>query len=193
MANLTEEVLTTARMADWAESFHPMKVHVQVRFGQWEALKAAELPVNTDLYCFTTALTLYGKALAHAATGEVPTAEEYRTRFGQLARRWHAATRLQRSALGRCHNPTHAHSRSHTHTHAAPTPPTPPVFPCSLGSFLLLLDGMCVGGGAPLRSVGWLGMRCAASCGYLRFNCLVPLSACVLCACCVCAATQRRR
>jgi tetratricopeptide (TPR) repeat protein len=76
-ATLTEELLTVEvpPMADWLESFVPMKLHVLIRFGKWREIIAEKLPANSKLYCVTTALTHYAKAVAHAASGDVPAAE----------------------------------------------------------------------------------------------------------------------
>ncbi|OJJ42904.1 hypothetical protein ASPZODRAFT_19884 [Penicilliopsis zonata CBS 506.65] len=57
-------------MADWLEVFCGMRVHVLVRFGEWEELLAYPVPSDTTLYSVTTALIHYGKGVAHAARGE---------------------------------------------------------------------------------------------------------------------------
>lgn len=76
-ATLTEELLTieTPPMADWLEGFVPMKMHVLIRFGKWREIIAENLPVNQDLYCVTTAMIRYAKAVAQAASGDVAAAE----------------------------------------------------------------------------------------------------------------------
>jgi tetratricopeptide (TPR) repeat protein len=81
--SLPEELLRVAvpPMADWLESFVPMRIHVLVRFGLWDEILAQPLPSDPDLYCVTTALTHYGKAVAFAATGRVSDAERERERF----------------------------------------------------------------------------------------------------------------
>ncbi len=77
VATLPEDVLRVESppMADWLEGFVPMKQHVLIRFGLWDDIIAQELPANKDLYCVTTALIHYAKAVAHAASGDVPSAE----------------------------------------------------------------------------------------------------------------------
>jgi len=70
-----------AMMPEFAESFVPMKPHVLVRFGHWDALKAQSLPEEPDLYRMSTALVHYGKSVAHSATGEVAEAEAERELF----------------------------------------------------------------------------------------------------------------
>jgi len=62
-------------MADWLESFVPMRLHVLVRFGIWDELIAAPLPDDPQLYSVTTALTHYAKGVALAATGQLAAAE----------------------------------------------------------------------------------------------------------------------
>lgn len=62
-------------MADWLEAFVPIKQHVYIRFGKWSEIKAQDLPKNQSLFCTTTAMIHYAKAVAHSATGEVAKAE----------------------------------------------------------------------------------------------------------------------
>jgi tetratricopeptide (TPR) repeat protein len=68
-------------MADWLESFVPMRLHVLVRFGLWEKIIAEPLPTDRGLYSVTTALTHYTKGLAHAASSHVEEAERERENF----------------------------------------------------------------------------------------------------------------
>ena len=77
VATLPEELLRVASppMADWLEGFLPMKMHVLIRFGRWSDILATELPENPELYCVTTAMIHYAKAVAHASTGNVQSAE----------------------------------------------------------------------------------------------------------------------
>ena len=76
-ATLPEELLTLTSppMADWLEGFVSMKQHVLIRFGKWNAIGAEELPENRNLFCVTTAMMRYAKAIAHAVTGDVDAAE----------------------------------------------------------------------------------------------------------------------
>lgn len=76
-AMLTPELLRVESppMADWLEAFVPIKQHVMIRFGKWQAIKDQPLPKDRVLYCTTTAMIHYAKAVAHAATGEVEKAE----------------------------------------------------------------------------------------------------------------------
>ena len=68
-------------MADWLESFYPMRLHVLVRFGMWDELIAQPLPADPDLYCVTTALTHYARGVAYAASTRVAEAEAERERL----------------------------------------------------------------------------------------------------------------
>jgi tetratricopeptide (TPR) repeat protein len=68
-------------MADWLEGFVPMKMHVLVRFGRWQEIIDEPLPRDPKLFCVTTALKEYAKAVARAALGDVAAAEEHRERF----------------------------------------------------------------------------------------------------------------
>lgn len=74
-------------MADWLEGFIAMKLHVLVRFGKWAEIIAEPLPENPELYCVTTAMTHYAKAVAHAASRNVAAAEEERARFQEALAR----------------------------------------------------------------------------------------------------------
>ena len=68
-------------MADWLEGFVPMKLHVLIRFGRWSDIIATALPTDRELFCVTTAMIHYAKAVAHAASGNVPAAEEEARQF----------------------------------------------------------------------------------------------------------------
>ena len=74
-------------MADWLEGFVPMKMHALIRFGRWPDIIAAPLPGDRDLYCVTSAMMLYAKGVACAATGQIGGALEYREQFAAAARR----------------------------------------------------------------------------------------------------------
>ncbi|KAK8115508.1 hypothetical protein PG984_012010 [Apiospora sp. TS-2023a] len=68
-------------MADWLEGFFAMRVHALVRFGRWDDLIALPLPQDRDLFCTTTAMTHYAKAVALAAKSRLPEAEAERALF----------------------------------------------------------------------------------------------------------------
>ncbi len=88
-ASLPEELLRVEvpPMADWLESFVPMRLHVLVRFGLWEDILAEPLPADSELYCVTTALTHYAKAVALAASSQVVEAARERERFAAAVSR----------------------------------------------------------------------------------------------------------
>ncbi|KAI0469649.1 hypothetical protein GGR56DRAFT_675122 [Xylariaceae sp. FL0804] len=88
-ATVSEAILRvqTPALADWMEFFRAVRVHVYIRFGMWEALKQlAPLP-DGDLYCVTNAMRAYGRAIAHAATGELDAAERERQAYEAAKRR----------------------------------------------------------------------------------------------------------
>jgi tetratricopeptide (TPR) repeat protein len=88
-ASLPEELLRVEvpPMADWLESFVPMRLHTLVRFGRWEELTAEPLPADPELYCVTTALTHYARGVALAASSRVSEAERERERFADAVAR----------------------------------------------------------------------------------------------------------
>ena len=53
-------------MADFLEAFVPMRMHVYVRFGKWQEIADEPLPEDQTLYCVTTAIVHYAKAIAYA-------------------------------------------------------------------------------------------------------------------------------
>jgi tetratricopeptide (TPR) repeat protein len=73
-------------MADWLESFVPMRMHALVRFGLWEEILAEPLPGDRELYSVTTALIHYAKGVAHAARGRIEEAERARKDFRSAVR-----------------------------------------------------------------------------------------------------------
>jgi hypothetical protein len=89
IANLPEELLCieSPPMADWLEGFMPMKMHVLIRFGRWIDAIGTEMPKDQKLFCTTTAVIHYAKAVALAAMGSVAKAEEEAKRFEDAAAR----------------------------------------------------------------------------------------------------------
>jgi tetratricopeptide (TPR) repeat protein len=77
-ASISEELLRVESppMADWLEAFVSIKLHVFIRFGKWPEIIAAPLPADQKLYCVTTAMLHYAKAVAYAASFNVPSAEK---------------------------------------------------------------------------------------------------------------------
>ena len=88
-ATLSPEVLRieVPPMADWAEAFVPMRQHVLIRFGLWQQLINDPLPDDPVLYANTTTLMHYAKGVAHAATGDVESADRERELFAQAYER----------------------------------------------------------------------------------------------------------
>ncbi|MGI9288100.1 MAG: hypothetical protein ACR2P1_22135 [Pseudomonadales bacterium] len=74
-------------MADWLEGFISMKQHVYIRFGKWQEIIDQSLPENQGLYCVTTAMMHYSKAVALAASGNVPGAERQAELFDEAMER----------------------------------------------------------------------------------------------------------
>lgn len=69
------------KMADWFEAFVPMKQHVLIRFGMWQAILVQPLPEDAELYSVTTALMRYARTVALANTGRIAEADAERERF----------------------------------------------------------------------------------------------------------------
>ena len=68
-------------IADWLEGFVPVKQHVLIRFGKWQEILDQALPEDSELYCVTTAMMHYAKAVAYASTERVAEAEQERDAF----------------------------------------------------------------------------------------------------------------
>jgi tetratricopeptide (TPR) repeat protein len=83
IATTPEELLRlpSPPMADFIESYIPMKQHVYIRFGKWQEIIAQDLPEDDELYCVTAASMRYAKGVAHAALGQVSDAERERALF----------------------------------------------------------------------------------------------------------------
>ncbi|KAH7153648.1 hypothetical protein EDB81DRAFT_932315 [Dactylonectria macrodidyma] len=82
-ATITERLLRieTPALADWMEFFKAVRIHVYIRFGMWDELKTLRPLEDKQLYCVTNVMRHYGKAIAHAATGEVEEADKERELF----------------------------------------------------------------------------------------------------------------
>jgi tetratricopeptide (TPR) repeat protein len=87
IATLPEELLRVKSppMADWLEAFIPADLHVLIRFGKWQAIIEKPLPKDQELYAFTTASQRYARAVAYAASGNVPAAEKEAAEFEKAA------------------------------------------------------------------------------------------------------------
>ena len=74
-------------MANFFESYVAVRLHVMIRFGKWHEIIAQALPADPELYCNTVAMTHYAKGVAHAALGDVPSAEAEQVLFRAAAKR----------------------------------------------------------------------------------------------------------
>lgn len=83
IATISADLLRVASppMADWLEGFVPMKMHALIRFGRWPDILAIELPEDRALFCVTTAMIHYAKAVAHGVLGQIAAAEAEAARF----------------------------------------------------------------------------------------------------------------
>lgn len=101
-AAIPEELLRveSPAMADWLEAFVPIKLHVLIRFGKWQEIIDEPLPADRKLYCVTTAMLHYAKAVAHAASFNVPAAEKEARLYDEaLARVPESRTLFNNSSL----------------------------------------------------------------------------------------------
>ncbi|MEX3011157.1 tetratricopeptide repeat protein [Hoeflea sp. TYP-13] len=77
--NLPESIVRP--LADWFESFVPMKQHVLIRFGLWDAILAQSMPEDQELFCVTTAMMHYARSVALSNTDQIGLAEAERDLF----------------------------------------------------------------------------------------------------------------
>ena len=72
-------------MADWLESYVSTKQHVLIRFGRWDDIITQQLPEDRDLFCVTTAMMRYARAVAYATRGDLPSAQNEAVLFDEAA------------------------------------------------------------------------------------------------------------
>ncbi|CAI4212780.1 unnamed protein product [Parascedosporium putredinis] len=86
---LPEELLRVESppMADWLESFVSVKQHVLVRFGRWHDIIGQALPSDGTLFCVTTAMIWYAKAVAHGVLGDLAEAKRCAAEFDNAVAR----------------------------------------------------------------------------------------------------------
>ena len=65
---------------DLFESFYGKKIHVMVRFGQWQDILDEPLPADAELYSYTTAAILQARVIAFANLGRLEEAQAERER-----------------------------------------------------------------------------------------------------------------
>lgn len=87
--SITDDLLRTKSppLADWMEYFKSVRLHVYIRFGLWDAIKAYELPHDQDLYCVTTAVAHYAKGIAWTVTNDLDKADEQKTLYHAARKR----------------------------------------------------------------------------------------------------------
>lgn len=80
---LTVKILSieSPPMADWTEGTLAVYPHVLVRFGKWDEVLSLELPTDRELFCATTAMTLYARGIAHSVLGHIEEAERAQSEF----------------------------------------------------------------------------------------------------------------
>lgn len=83
ISTLPEElmIIESPPMADWLEGFVSLKQHVYIRFGKWQEIIDQALPENQGLFCVTTTMLHYAKAVAFAVSGDVASAQQQRELF----------------------------------------------------------------------------------------------------------------
>jgi tetratricopeptide (TPR) repeat protein len=88
ISGLPKELLTiqSPPMADWLEGFISMKQHIYIRFGKWQEIKDQSLPNDPELFCVTTAMTHYAKAVAYAASDDVANGEMHAALFDEAVK-----------------------------------------------------------------------------------------------------------
>ncbi len=82
-SDIPEELLRipSPPFADFYESYLSVWVHVLIRFGKWNQIIDEPLPDDTALYANLTATLHYAKGVAHAALGDVESANDEREAF----------------------------------------------------------------------------------------------------------------
>ena len=70
-------------MADALEGYVSVKQHVLIRFGKWEEIIAQDLPQDQELYCVTTTMMRYARAVALASSGDLQGAENESVLFDE--------------------------------------------------------------------------------------------------------------
>lgn len=81
---LTMEVLGVKgrpQLATTMEGYYSMIMHVLVRFGRWQDIIDTEMPPCPELYCVSTPMHHYAKAVAYATLGRFEDADIERTKF----------------------------------------------------------------------------------------------------------------
>ncbi|MEH6631686.1 MAG: hypothetical protein V7776_12700 [Halopseudomonas aestusnigri] len=81
---LSKDVLSVKgrpQLAMTMEGYYSMKMHVLVRFGRWQDIIDTAMPDDPDLYCVSTAMHYYAKAIAHAFQKDFEAADQEHDKF----------------------------------------------------------------------------------------------------------------
>jgi tetratricopeptide (TPR) repeat protein len=89
------------KLALTTEGYYSMKMHVLVRFGQWQAILDEPLPDEPELYLVSTAMQHYARGIAYATLKDITAAERERSLFFES---------LQRIPTGRRFLSNYAHA-----------------------------------------------------------------------------------
>ncbi len=68
-------------IAGTMEGYFAMKMHVLVRFGKWQEIVDTPMPERPELYCVSTSMHHYAKAIAHATLKNFDEAEQQKENF----------------------------------------------------------------------------------------------------------------
>lgn len=85
IATATPELVASSYpfMAGILDGYSAMRTHVYVRFGKWHELIEDRVPETADRTPMRVAMHRYGKGVAHAALGEIESAEAEREKFDE--------------------------------------------------------------------------------------------------------------
>jgi tetratricopeptide (TPR) repeat protein len=75
------------KLAYMTEAYYSMKMHVLVRFGQWQAIIDEPMPEEPELFFVTTAMQHYARGVAYATLKDIAAAEIEKARFAESVRR----------------------------------------------------------------------------------------------------------
>ena len=75
------------KLAYMTEAYYSMKMHVLVRFGQWQSIIDEPMPDEPELYLMSTAMRHYARGVAFATLKDIAAAEQEQARFFESVRR----------------------------------------------------------------------------------------------------------
>jgi tetratricopeptide (TPR) repeat protein len=75
------------KIAYMTEAYYAMKMHVLVRFGQWQAIIDEPMPDDPELYLVSTTMQHYARGVAFATIKNIAAAEAEQARFFESLRR----------------------------------------------------------------------------------------------------------